>query len=95
MILEKFRKHEKLAQEAFEKKRAATEEAERKRKEQLAKRKAKEEAEIQEITDAEAEQLQIEIDRVCSLFSSSHDSCFILTLYLLDSNSMGKSIYMI
>ncbi|CAG0884826.1 unnamed protein product [Darwinula stevensoni] len=39
------------------------EEAEQKRKEQLAKRKAKEEAEIQEITDAEAEQLQMEIDQ--------------------------------
>ncbi|XP_050416104.2 nuclear migration protein nudC [Patella vulgata] len=71
MIMEKFRKYEKQALESQRKLKAEREAEDRKRKERIAKKKAAEEKErnevseskVTELTDEEAEKLQKEIDR--------------------------------
>lgn len=68
LILEKFHKYNKVAQENSEKERREREEAEKKRQERVAKKRKEEEevemedAKIKELTDEEAEKLQKQID---------------------------------
>ncbi|XP_062596700.1 nuclear migration protein nudC-like [Saccostrea cucullata] len=75
ILLENFKKYEKIAERQKEEIKKEREEQERKRKEKIAKRKAEEEAEmerlkkeeeepkIKEVTDEEAEKIQKEIDK--------------------------------
>ncbi|XP_022289031.2 nuclear migration protein nudC-like [Crassostrea virginica] len=75
MLMENFKKYEKIADRQKEEAKKEREEQERKRKEKIAKRKAEEEAEmerlrkeeeepkIKEVTDEEAEKIQKEIDK--------------------------------
>ncbi|XP_061177624.1 nuclear migration protein nudC-like [Saccostrea echinata] len=75
ILLENFKKYEKIAERQKEEMKKEREEQERKRKEKIAKRKAEEQAEmerlkkeeeepkIKEVTDEEAEKIQKEIDK--------------------------------
>lgn len=76
MLMEHFKKYEKIAEKQKDEIKKEREEQERKRKEKIAKRKAEEQAEmerlkkeeeepkIKEITDEEAEKIQKELEKV-------------------------------
>lgn len=94
MLMEHFKKYEKIAEKQKEEIKKEREEQERKRKEKIAKRKAEEQAEmerlkkeeeepkIKEITDEEAEKIQKELEKVLSqwgLTDTNYQRTFIST----------------